>query len=86
MKRRCLVLTILLCLAAIPALDPANIQFGCADWLWERQANSYALQVEPDRFKQEDKAVLPYDEALAVEKARDKVFHGLKMALEDGFL
>ncbi|VVS94622.1 hypothetical protein [Desulfoluna spongiiphila] len=68
-------------LAVLPTLDPGNIQFGCADWFWERQVNSYALQVEPHRFRKEDKAVLPYGEALAIERTRDEVFRQLNMDL-----
>ncbi len=58
----------------IPAIDPENIQFCCAQWFWERQANSYALQVEPDRFKTKDKVVLDYKEALQIEKIRNEFF------------
>ncbi len=64
------------------ALDPNNIQFGCAEWFWRRQVNSYALQVEPERFKYEDKAVLDYREALGIEKTRDKFFFLLRGLLE----
>ena len=32
------------------AIDPENVQFFCAEWFWEKQINSYALQVEPNRF------------------------------------
>ena len=28
-------------------LNPYFIQFGCADWFWNQNVNSYALQVEP---------------------------------------
>ena len=42
-------------LGRITDIDPANIQFCSAKWFWERQVNSYALQVEPDRFKHKDK-------------------------------
>lgn len=59
-------------------IAPNNIQFGCAEWFWERQVNSYVLQVEPDRFKFEDKAVLNYREALKIEKVRDEFFIQLK--------
>jgi len=55
-------------------IDPDNIQFCCAEWFWERQVNSYALQVEPDRFKHEDRAVLEYSEALHIEKIRNEFF------------
>ncbi|MCD4796784.1 MAG: hypothetical protein K8R49_06425, partial [Candidatus Cloacimonetes bacterium] len=33
-------------LKKIPAIDPDYVQFGCADWFWEQQVNSYVLQVE----------------------------------------
>lgn len=61
-------------LKGIADTDPANIQFCCAEWFWERQVNSYALQVEPDRFKCEDRAILDYEEALKIEKIRDEFF------------
>lgn len=32
---------------AITAIEPDYLQFGSADWFWERWLNSYALQVEP---------------------------------------
>lgn len=58
----------------ITVIDPENIQFCCAEWFWKRQINSFVLQVEPDRFKRWDKAILDYNEALKVEKIRDKFF------------
>ena len=61
-------------LKGITAIDPENIQFCCADWFWKRQVNSYALQVEPDRFKRKDRAVLDYKEALYIEKIRNEFF------------
>jgi len=64
-------------LAGIPDLDPDNIQFGSATWFWERQVNSYALQVEPDRFKRRDQAVLEYGEALRIERLRARFFERL---------
>lgn len=63
-------------------IDPTNIQFGCAEWFWERQVNSYVLQVEPDRFKLEDKAILDYSEALNIEKIRDEFFAQLKKIIQ----
>ncbi len=65
-------------LKEIHLIDPENIQFCCAKWFWERQANSYALQVEPDRFKNEDSAILNYTEALKIEKVRNVFFARLK--------
>jgi hypothetical protein len=64
-------------LNAITAIDPENIQFCCAEWFWERQINSYALQVEPDRFKHKDTAIADFKEALHIEKIRNEFFTGL---------
>ncbi|MEJ2103904.1 MAG: hypothetical protein P8X47_04920 [Ignavibacteriaceae bacterium] len=68
-------------LKEITNIDPDNIQFGCAEWFWERNVNSYVLQVEPDRFKLEDKAILVYNEALEIEEIRDKFFIELKKVI-----
>ena len=64
------------------ALDPENIQFCCAEWFWKKQINSYALQVEPERFKHEDKAILDYKDALKIENIRNKFFVQLKKLLQ----
>ena len=61
-------------LKEIEALDPENIQLCCAEWFWKRQVNSYALQVEPDRFKRQDTAIVAYAEALHIEKVRNEFF------------
>lgn len=50
-------------LKEVVAIDPENIQFCCAEWFWEKQINSYALQVEPDRFKDKDTAIIDFKEA-----------------------
>jgi hypothetical protein len=55
-------------------IDPDYIQFGSAEWFWNRQVNSYALQVEPDRFKHRDRVILDYDEAVHVQKVRNEFF------------
>jgi hypothetical protein len=65
-------------LKGIAEIDPEKIQFCCAEWFWKRQVNSYALQVEPDRFKGKDKAILDYQEALKIEKIRNEFFAQLK--------
>ena len=70
-------------LKKIPAIDPANIQFFCAEWFWKRQVNSYALQVEPDRFKHKDTAILDYKEALHIEKTRNEFFNRLYELFEN---
>jgi len=69
-------------LKGITDIDPENIQFCCAEWFWKRQVNSYALQVEPDRFKQKDKAVLDHKEALKIEKIRNEFFVQLNETLK----
>ena len=61
-------------LKGITDIDPDNIQLCCAEWFWERQVNSYALQVEPDRFKSQDTAELDYKEALRIEKIRNEFY------------
>ena len=65
----------------IPAIDPQNIQFGCADWFWGQQTNSYVLQVEPNRFKHQDTAILDYPEALTTETVRHRFFTQLNNLL-----
>lgn len=69
-------------LKEITAIDLNNIQFCCAEWFWERQINSYVLQVEPDRFKHNDTAVVDFKEALHIEKVRDEFFIRLHELLE----
>jgi len=66
----------------IKVIDPENVQFCCAEWFWKRQVNSYALQVEPERFKRKDKAILDYKEALHVEKIRNEFFVRLEELLK----
>jgi hypothetical protein len=67
----------------IPAIDPDNVQFCCAEWFWKRQVNSYALQVEPDRFKHKDTAIIDFQKALHVEKIRNEFFVRLNELLEN---
>jgi len=69
-------------LKGITDVNPENIQFCCAKWFWKRQVNSYALQVEPDRFKDKDKAILDYREALLIEKIRNEFFVRLQELLQ----
>ena len=69
-------------LREIPAIDPEYIQFGCAEWFWERQVNSYALQVEPKRHMTKDRATVDYQKALHIEKTRNEFFAELKKLLQ----
>ena len=69
-------------LKEITGIDPENVQFCCAEWFWKKQVNSYALQVEPERFKRKDKAILDYKEALHIEKTRNEFFVRLEELLK----
>ena len=62
-------------------LDPLNIQYGCAEWFWERQVNSYVVQVEPERHKTKDRCVISYQEALYLEGVRNQFFEKLNLLL-----
>ncbi len=64
-------------LAEIPSLDPEHVQFGSPEWFWDRQLNSFALQVEPARFACQDQADIDHTEALHVQKIRDQFFSRL---------
>jgi hypothetical protein len=70
-------------LKEIPTIDQNNIQFCCAEWFWERQINSFPLQVVPDRFKRNDTAILEFNEALQIEKIRNTFFIRLYELLEN---
>jgi len=61
-------------LKKITTIDPENIRFCCAEWFWKRQINSYVLQVEPERFKRKDTAILGFKEALHIEKIKNDFF------------
>ncbi len=65
----------------VPSLDPGCIQFGCADWFWERQVNSYVPQVEPDRFRYSDTATITYEDALYIQRTRDLFFDEIRRFL-----
>ena len=68
-------------LAGVPSIDPEYIQFGSADWFWERQLNSYVLQVEPKRYSGRDQCRIDYAEALHIERIRNKFFKTIKILL-----
>lgn len=68
---------LLAALSACADIDRRYVQFGSAEWFWQRQVNSYVLQVEPQPFRFQDTAILDYREALVVEKCRNELFPGL---------
>jgi hypothetical protein len=65
-------------LAGICEVDTEYVQFGSPDWFWRRHPNSYALQVEPERFAGQDEAVIEHEEALHVQGVRDEFFRRLR--------
>ena len=65
-------------LARLPERDPGYIQFGSADWFWERWPNSYALQVEPKDHMLKDEIVLASKEAQHTQVVRDLFFEELR--------
>ena len=69
-------------LSEIPKIDPEYIQFGCAEWFWARQVNSYALQVEPKRYMVKDRIIINYQEALHIQKIRNIFFKELKKIVQ----
>jgi len=65
-------------LSSVPVRDPDTIQFGCAEWFGKDYLNSYALQVEPERYKTKDRCSVSYQEALHIEKTRNEFFAEIK--------
>ena len=70
-------------LEALTEIDPGYVQFGCAGWFWERQVNSYVLQVEPERHKTKDKVIVSPQEALYIEKIRNQFFDELRRMVQE---
>lgn len=69
-------------MSALPSIDPEYVQFGCAEWFWQKQLNSFVVQVEPYRYKTKDRIVVDYQEALHIEGVRNEFFGELGRLLE----
>jgi hypothetical protein len=69
-------------LKRIPLIDEDYIQFGSAEWFWERQVNSYALQVEPNRHMKKDKIIVDYKEALHLQETKNRFFAELRLLIQ----
>jgi len=65
----------------LPLIDQEYIQFGSPDWFWESRVNTYAAQVEPDRFKNKDTAMVGLKEAVHLKNVRDKFFRRIEEML-----
>ena len=70
-------------LQAVTAIDPAYVQSGCAEWFWERQVNSYVLQVEPESQAYGDRAVVDYAAARRLEQVSDAFFAAIRHLIQD---
>ena len=69
-------------LEAIALSNPEYIQFGSADWFWERHLNSYAIQVEPRKHMTKDHCHIDYQEAVCVEQVRNRFFDTITTLLQ----
>lgn len=56
------------------SIDADKVQFCSAQWFWEQWPNSYALQIMPKRFRDQDTAQIEYMEAREIQKVRDEFF------------
>ena len=68
-------------LQSLTKIDPQYIQFGSANWFWQRCVNTYAVQVEPDPYKNQDTAMVSRNEALHLETIRNKLFDQTRQIL-----
>jgi hypothetical protein len=69
-------------LKKIPFIDNEYIQFGCAEWFWEQHSNSFALQVEPERYMSKDRIIVDYREALHIQEIRGYFFDKIRKLLK----
>ena len=68
-------------LARVPMIDLEYVQFGSADWFWNRRVNSYVLQVEPSAQQLKDEVILGHTEALHLQGVRDLFFKEIRALL-----
>lgn len=59
-------------------VDRSLVQFCSAQWFWDQWLNSYALQVMPQRFRENDSAIIDYHEAGEIKRVRDIFFAFMK--------
>ena len=65
-------------LAKIRDSDPNMIQLGCCEWFWERQINSFTIQVEPKRYQYRDRIAVKVKEAIKIGTVRNRFFEELR--------
>ncbi len=61
-------------IAGLVDAEPRFVQFGSADWFWERQVNSYAIQVAPRKKRKRDRMTLDGKQARLLSHARTRMF------------
>jgi hypothetical protein len=69
-------------LKSVADIDPQYVQFGSAEWFWDRCVNSYVLQVEPAKDKNRDTAWVNYEEALHIERIRNQFFDKIEKIVD----
>ena len=69
-------------LSRVPEIDPRFVQFGSADWFWERYSNSYVLQVEPAKHVNKDQVTMEHRKAQHIQRIRDIFFIRIAELLE----
>ncbi len=69
-------------LSRLTEIDPDFVQFGSADWFWERYLNSFVLQVEPARHMNKDQIIVEHSEAQHIQHIRDIFFTRIAELLE----
>ncbi len=74
--------TLIYDLRALTKIDPDYIQFGSADWFRRQYVNSFAIQVEPERYKDKDSAFVTVDEALHLETIRHRFFKEIRNVIQ----
>ncbi len=57
--------------------EPRFVQFGCAEWFWERQVDSYVLQVGLKKYRRRDRMTLDGKQARLISHARTRLFREL---------
>ena len=61
-------------LRELTTIDRSLVQFGCAEWFWRRQVNTFVVQVEPERYRDRDAVNVGIREARRIEEVRDAFF------------
>lgn len=63
-------------------IDTGYVQFCSPGWFWDQKVNTYAVQVEPDRFKNLDFCVVGIKEAVHLERVRNAFYDETRSVLK----